>query len=158
MFSLHTKIWFLFSTLKHQRIYILSMFKPSHFEKRSLYKSTAISFFTFIFYSIYFEMIAYTYLFFKRYVFILIGGQHFTTLWWPLPHINTNQPRTHMCPPILNPPPTSLPNPTLWVVPEHQLWVRCFMHWTCTSHLFLHMVIHVSKLFFHIIPPSPSPT
>lgn len=31
-------------------------------------------------------------------------------------------------PTILNPPPTSLPTLALWVVPEHQIWVPCFMH------------------------------
>ena len=58
-----------------------------------------------------------------------------------------------MCAPILSPPPTSLP--TLWVVPEHELWVPCFMDRTCTGHLVLHMV---SMLFPQIIPPSPSPS
>ena len=33
-------------------------------------------------------------------------------------------------------PPTSLPTPSLLVVPEHQLSVPCFMHWTCTGPLF----------------------
>ena len=33
--------------------------------------------------------------------------------------------------------PSHLPqHPSLWVVPEHQLWLPYFMHWTCTSHLF----------------------
>ena len=31
---------------------------------------------------------------------------------------------------------TSLRTPSLWVVPEHQLWVPCFMHRTCTGHHF----------------------
>jgi len=39
------------------------------------------------------------------------------------------------------PPSTSLPTLSLWVVPEHWLWVPCFMHQTCTGHLFLHVVI-----------------
>ena len=33
-------------------------------------------------------------------------------------------------------PRTSLPTSSLWVVTEHQLWVPCFMHQTCTGHLF----------------------
>ena len=32
-------------------------------------------------------------------------------------------------------PPTSLPTPSLWVVPEHGLWMPCFMCGTCTGHL-----------------------
>ena len=36
-----------------------------------------------------------------------------------------NQPRVHMCAPILNPPRTSLATPSLGVVPEHRLWVPC---------------------------------
>ena len=44
---------------------------------------------------------------------------------------------TYKCVPlILNPPPTSSPDPSLWVVPEPQLWVPCFMHQTCTGQLF----------------------
>ena len=58
--------------------------------------------------------------------------------------------------PILKPP--SHPTPTLWVVPEHWLWVPCFMHQTCTGHLFTYGNIHVSKLFSQIIPPLPSST
>ena len=33
-------------------------------------------------------------------------------------------------------PPAILPTPSLWVVPEHQLWVLCFMHQIFTGHLF----------------------
>ena len=39
--------------------------------------------------------------------------------------------------PSWNPPSTSLPTPSLWVVSEHRLWVPCFMHLTWTGHLFL---------------------
>ena len=35
------------------------------------------------------------------------------------------------------PPPTSLPTPSRWVVPEPWLWESCFMHRTCTGHLLL---------------------
>ena len=54
--------------------------------------------------------------------------------------------------------------PSLWVVPVHQLWVPCFMHWTWTELPFFFPIyytygnIHVSMLFSQIIPPSPFPT
>ena len=67
---------------------------------------------------------------------ILIGGNYFTIWLWFLPYINMNQSQVHMCLPILNPSPTSIPTPSLWVVPEHWLWVPCYIHWTCTGHLF----------------------
>ena len=60
--------------------------------------------------------------------------------------------------PILNPPPTSLPIPSIWVIPVYQPWALCLMHWTWTGDLF-----HVWKYTcFNAIlsdhPPSPSPT
>ena len=54
------------------------------------------------------------------------------------------------------PPATSLLTRSLWVVPEHWLWVPCFMHGTCIC--FTYGNVHVSVLFSQIIPPSPSPT
>ena len=43
-------------------------------------------------------------------------------------------------------PPSSLPTPSLWVVPVHRLWVPCFMHRTWTGHLF-HMVIYMFQCY-----------
>ena len=56
-----------------------------------------------------------------------------------------------MCPTILNPPPTSFPTSSLWVVPEHWLWMSCFIHWTYTGHYFTYGNIHVSMLILSCI-------
>ena len=47
-----------------------------------------------------------------------------------------NLPQVYTCSPILNPLSTSFSTLSLWVVPEHQLWVPCFMRRLCTGHLF----------------------
>ena len=58
--------------------------------------------------------------------------------------------------PILNPPPTSLPIPSLWVIPVHQpqapyiIKPGLVIRFTCDN-------LHVSMPFSRIIPPSPSP-
>ena len=59
---------------------------------------------------------------------------------------------------ILNPPPTSLPLPSLWLIPVHQPRASCIMHrtWTCDS---FHVWYYTCFMpFSQIIPPSPSPT
>ena len=60
--------------------------------------------------------------------------------------------------PIWNAPPTSLPIPSLWLIPVHQPQAPCIMHRTWTSDSFHNDIIHVSMPFSQIIPPSPSPT
>ena len=60
--------------------------------------------------------------------------------------------------PILNPPPTSLPVPSLWIIPVHQPQASCILHWTWTGDSFLYDIIHLQMPFSQIIPPSPSLT
>ena len=59
--------------------------------------------------------------------------------------------------PILNPPPTSLPIPSLWVIPVHQprALVSCIP--PGLGICFTLDNIHVSMLFSQIIPPLSSP-
>ena len=47
--------------------------------------------------------------------------------------------------PILNPPPTSLPIPSLWVIPVHQPQGSCILHrtWTGDSRFVSHMLIYM---------------
>ena len=57
---------------------------------------------------------------------------------------------------ILNPPPTSLPIPSLWVIPVDQPQGSCIEPGLAIR--FLYDIIHVSMPFSEIVPPSPSPT
>ena len=49
--------------------------------------------------------------------------------------------------PILNPPPTSLPVPSLWVIPVHQPQASCIVHrtWTGNSFLLKYIVVEVKS-------------
>ena len=60
--------------------------------------------------------------------------------------------------PILNPPPTSLPIPSLWVIPVHQPQASCILHQTWTADSFL---IWYYTCFNAILPnhhTTPTPT
>ena len=60
--------------------------------------------------------------------------------------------------PILNPPPSSLPVPSLWVVPVHQTQASSIVHWTWTGDSFHIWYYTCFNAISQIIPPSPSPT
>ena len=66
------------------------------------------------------------------------NDNYFIRLWWILPYINMNCHRYTCVPSILKPPPISLPTLSLWVVPEHWLWLPCSMLGTCIGHLFIY--------------------
>ena len=54
---------------------------------------------------------------------------------------------------ILNPPPTSLPIPSLWVIPVHQPQASCILHWAWTCDSFL---IWYYTCFNAILPNHPT--
>ena len=60
--------------------------------------------------------------------------------------------------PILNPPPSSLPIPSLRVIPVHQPQASSIGHRTWTATHFTHDITHVSMPFSELFPPSPSLT
>ena len=57
--------------------------------------------------------------------------------------------------PILNPPPTSLPIASLWVIPVHQHQASCILHRTWTGDSFL---IWYYTCFNAILPNHPPPS
>jgi len=75
-----------------------------------------------------------------------------------LPYINMNQPWVYMCSQSWIPPPTSLPIPSLWVIPVHHPQASCILLRTWTGNSFL---IWYYTYFNAILPnhaPTPSPT
>ena len=59
--------------------------------------------------------------------------------------------------PILNPPPTSLPIPSFWVIPVHQPQASCILHriWTGDSFLTSYYTCFNAILPNHSPPQSP---
>ena len=60
--------------------------------------------------------------------------------------------------PILNPPPTSLPITSLWVIPVHQPQASCILHQTWTGDSFLIWYYTFLNAFLPNHPSSASPT
>ena len=91
-----------------------------------------------------------------------LAANYFTILWWFFAiywhESATGVHVSHHPEPRSN----SLPTPPLWVVPEHQLWVPCFMHcinlhWSTILHMIRYMFQCYSLISSHphLLPQSP---
>ena len=73
---------------------------------------------------------------FLIYIYLFkLGANYFTILYW-FCHTSTCIWHGCTCVPHPEPPPTSLPIPSLWVIPVHQPLASCIMHWNRTSDSF----------------------
>ena len=89
--------------------------------------------------------------FFFLNLFILIRGNYFTILYWFCLTSTWSTTGVNVFS-ILNPLPTSLLIPSLWVIPVHQPQVSCILHQTWTGDLFL---IWYYTCFNAILPNHP---
>ena len=87
--------------------------------------------------------------------FLLLLFFYFTILYW---FCHTSTWICHGCTRVPNSelPPTSLPIPSLWVIPVYQPQASCILHRTWTGDSFLIWYYTCFNAFFQIIPPSLS--
>ena len=85
----------------------------------------------------------------------------FTILWWFLPYIDMKQSWVHMCPPILKPPPTSLPYPIPLGCPRapalSALLHSSNLYWSSILHMVIYMFQCCSFTSSHpcLLPHNP---
>ena len=105
---------------------------------------------------VYFQMACYfTLLFFLFFLINTILKFFFFTLQYCIGfaiHQHESAMGVHVFP-ILNPPPTSLPITSLWVIPVHQPQASCILHWSWTGDSFL---IWYYTCFNAILPNHPT--
>ena len=90
-------------------------------------------------------------IFFILFIIIIF---YFIILYWFAIHQHVSTTGVHVFP-ILNPPPTPLPIPSLWVIPMHQPQAFCILHRTWTGNSFL---IWYYTCFNAILPNHPPPS
>ena len=97
-----------------------------------------------------FTVILFIYFSFLKFLFLLYFTLQYCTVF--AIHQYESAMGVHMFP-ILNPPPTSLPIPSLWVIPVHQPQASCILHQTWTGDSFH---IWYYTCFSAILPSHPT--